>query len=129
MNNSFITFIVSTNFLDDQDLLLTVDSIRQQTDMCWMLEVRVVDVPDLPTITAFTHDNPRISVSEQSIKGNDDCQSTAIAVIPKGLELLPNACSEIKKAFDPALTPGSIVVYHRDLKDLSVVVAVERHLH
>jgi hypothetical protein len=100
MNNSFITFIVTANFLDDQDLLLTVDSIRQQTEMCWMLEVRVVDIPDLPTITAFTHDNPRISVSEQSIKGNDDCQSTAIAVIPKGLELLPNACSEIKKAFE-----------------------------
>jgi hypothetical protein len=100
MNNSFITFIVTANFLDDQDLLLTVDSIRQQTEMCWMLEVRVVDIPDLPTITAFTHDNPRISVGEQSGKGNEDCQSTAIAVIPKGLELLPNACSEIKKAFE-----------------------------
>ena len=100
MNNSFITFVVCANFLDDQDLLLTVDSIRQQTDMCWTLEVRVVEVPDLLTLAAFTHDNPRISVIEQSVSGNDDFHSTAMAVIPKGLELLPNACSEIKKAFE-----------------------------
>jgi 8-oxo-dGTP pyrophosphatase MutT (NUDIX family)/phosphohistidine phosphatase SixA len=37
--------------------------------------------------------------------------------------------TEVKKAFDPALTPGSMVVYHRDLADLSKVVSVERHLH
>ena len=37
--------------------------------------------------------------------------------------------SEIKKAFDPALTPGSMVVYHRDATDLSRIVSVERHLH
>lgn len=36
---------------------------------------------------------------------------------------------ETKKAFDPALTPGSMVVYHRDLEDLTKVIAVERHLH
>jgi hypothetical protein len=36
---------------------------------------------------------------------------------------------ETKKAFDPALTPGSLVVYHRDSTDLTKVVAVERHLH
>ncbi len=53
-------------------------------------------------------------------------------VMPTVMEVLSNAFkieNEIKKAFDPALTPGSIVIYHRDLKDLSVVVAVERHLH
>jgi spore maturation protein CgeB len=37
--------------------------------------------------------------------------------------------TEFKKAFDPALTPGSMVVYHRDAADLSKVVSVERHLH
>jgi hypothetical protein len=37
--------------------------------------------------------------------------------------------TEVKKAFDPALTPGSMVVYHRDATDLSKVVSVERHLH
>ena len=103
MIDSLITFVVSANSLDDQDLLLTVDSIRQQTDMSWLLEVQVVEVPDLPSITAFTHDNPRISISEQCVNGNDDFHSTAIAVIPKGLELLPNACTEIRKAFEDRL--------------------------
>lgn len=37
--------------------------------------------------------------------------------------------TEIKKAFDPALTPGSMVVYHRDATDLSRIISVERHLH
>jgi len=32
-------------------------------------------------------------------------------------------------AFNPALTPGSMVVYHRDIRDLSTVLAVERHIH
>ena len=36
---------------------------------------------------------------------------------------------EIKKAFDPALTPGSLVVYHRNSHDLSQIVAIERHIH
>ena len=103
MIDSLITFVVSANSLDDQDLLLTVDSIRQQTDMSWLLEVQVVEVPDLPSITAFTHANPRISISEQCVNGNDDFHSTAIAVIPRGLELLPNACSEIRKAFEDRL--------------------------
>lgn len=103
MIDSLITFVVSANSLDDQDLLLTVDSIRQQTDMSWLLEVQVVEVPDLPSITAFTHANPRISISEQCVNGNDDFHSTAIAVIPKGLELLPNACTEIRKAFEDRL--------------------------
>jgi len=37
--------------------------------------------------------------------------------------------ADIKKAFDPSLTPGSMVVYHRDSLDLSKIVAVERHMH
>ncbi len=34
-----------------------------------------------------------------------------------------------KKMFDPALTPGSMVIFHRDAADLSKVVSVERHIH
>lgn len=34
-----------------------------------------------------------------------------------------------KKMFDPALTPGSMVIYHRDATDLSKVISVERHIH
>lgn len=34
-----------------------------------------------------------------------------------------------KKTFDPALTPGSMVIFHRDAKDLTKVLSVERHIH
>lgn len=34
-----------------------------------------------------------------------------------------------KKDFDPALTPGSMVIFHRDSKDLTKVLSVERHIH
>ena len=37
--------------------------------------------------------------------------------------------AEFKKAFDPALTPGSMVLFHRDAANLSKVVSVERHMH
>lgn len=35
----------------------------------------------------------------------------------------------IKKMFDPALTPGSMVIYHRDKTNLNKVVSIERHIH
>jgi len=53
-------------------------------------------------------------------------------VMPTVMEALANKFeleTEVKKAFDPALTPGSMVVYHRDLSDLTKIVAVERHMH
>ncbi len=31
--------------------------------------------------------------------------------------------------FDPALSPGSMVVYHRDPHDLQALLAVECHMH
>jgi 8-oxo-dGTP diphosphatase len=34
-----------------------------------------------------------------------------------------------KRDFDPALTPGSMVIFHRDAKNAAVVYAVERHIH
>ena len=37
--------------------------------------------------------------------------------------------NETKKTFDSAFTPGTMVIYHRDAKDLSKVVSVERHQH
>lgn len=53
-------------------------------------------------------------------------------VLPTVMEALANKFEleiEFKKAFDPALTPGSMVVYHRDAANLSKVVSVERHMH
>jgi 8-oxo-dGTP diphosphatase len=53
-------------------------------------------------------------------------------VLPTVMEALASKFEldiEFKKAFDPALTPGSMVVYHRDAANLSKVVSVERHMH
>lgn len=53
-------------------------------------------------------------------------------VLPTVMEVLAETFeleAEVKKAFDPALTPGSMVVYHRDATDLKKVLAVERWLH
>ena len=99
MIDPFITFVIYAESLDDPQLSLTINSIRQQTDMCWSLEVRVVDLPDILDIESFTHDNPRVAVSEQYFNSNGGFRSTAMTVLPRGLELLPDACAEIKKAF------------------------------
>lgn len=53
-------------------------------------------------------------------------------VLPTVMEVLTEKFeleTDVKKAFDPALTPGSMVVYHRDSSDLSKVVSVEKHMH
>jgi 8-oxo-dGTP diphosphatase len=53
-------------------------------------------------------------------------------VLPTVMDVLANKFqleTDVKKAFDPALTPGSMVVYHRDSSDLSKIISVERHIH
>jgi len=53
-------------------------------------------------------------------------------VLPTVMDALSSiftVIDETKKSFDPALTPGSLVVFHRDVKDLTRIVAVERYLH
>jgi len=50
---------------------------------------------------------------------------TVMEVLERKFEL--NA--EKETAFDPALTPGSMVVYHRDSSDLTKIISVERHIH
>ena len=101
MLNSFITFIVYSNSLDDRDLLLTVDSIRQQNEFNWVLEVRVPILPNISTIEDFTHDNPRVKVVDaQSNSTLKITPSLVFAVIPKGIQLLANACFEIARAFE-----------------------------
>lgn len=51
--------------------------------------------------------------------------STVMQCLAENFEILDPP----KKAFDPALTPGSMVIFHRDSKDLTKVVAVERHIN
>jgi hypothetical protein len=99
MIDPFVTFVICTESLDDPQLLLSVQSIRQQVDICWELKIEVPVLPDSVTIDTFTHCNPRVSINQRFASGKNRLNSTAVAFIPKGLELLPNACSELKKAF------------------------------
>ena len=53
-------------------------------------------------------------------------------VLPTIMEALSNSVELLnptKKSFDPALTPGSMVIFHRDIRDLTKVISVERHIH
>lgn len=74
----------------------------------------------------------RARVTELAAQSNPLVLCTHRPVMPTVMESLSetfNLETEVKKAFDPALTPGSMVVFHRDVTDLSRVVSVERHLH
>ena len=74
----------------------------------------------------------RARVTQLAAQSNPLVLCTHRPVMPTVMESLTKSFkleNEVKKAFDPALTPGSMVVYHRDLADLSKVVSVERHLH
>jgi 8-oxo-dGTP diphosphatase len=74
----------------------------------------------------------RARVTELAAQANPLALCTHRPVMPTVMESLSESFkleTEVKKAFDPALTPGSMVVYHRDVTDLSKVVSVERHLH
>jgi 8-oxo-dGTP diphosphatase len=74
----------------------------------------------------------RARVTELAAQSNPLVLCTHRPVMPTVMESLSESFeleNEVKKAFDPALTPGSMVVYHRDVADLSKVVSVERHLH
>lgn len=51
-------------------------------------------------------------------------------VLPGVMEALSSIFTvenETKKTFDPAFTPGTMVVYHRDAANLRQIVSVERH--
>jgi hypothetical protein len=101
MIDPFITFVIFTDSLDDRDLLLTVNSIRQQTDMSWELEIRVFSVPDTRTISTFTHDNPRIIVTQRNDNERaSEYRSTVISFLPKGIELFASATTKLRAAFE-----------------------------
>ena len=74
----------------------------------------------------------RARVTELANQSNPLVLCTHRPVMPTVMDSLAESFeleTEVKKAFDPALTPGSMVVYHRDVTDLSKVISVERHLH
>ncbi len=71
-------------------------------------------------------------VAELVTQSNPLVLCTHRPVMPTVMESLAESFkleTETKKSFDPALTPGSMVIYHRDAADLTKVLSVERHLH
>jgi 8-oxo-dGTP diphosphatase len=77
-------------------------------------------------------ENARARASELAMLDQAFVLCTHRPVLPTVMEALANMFeleTEFKKAFDPALTPGSMVVYHRDSSDLSKIVSIERHMH
>lgn len=77
-------------------------------------------------------DNVTHRTSELAANNQPFVLCTHRPVLPTVMEALSASFEfevEVKKAFDPALTPGSMVVYHRDSSDLTKIVAVERHIH
>lgn len=50
-----------------------------------------------------------------------------LSAVMEALSSIFTVENETKKTFDPAYTPGTMVVYHRDARDLRHVVSVERH--
>ena len=88
------------------------------------------------TVSEERHEkNPekvRARVTELAAQSNPLVLCTHRPVMPTVMGSLSesfNLESGVIKAFDPALTPGSMVVYHRDSTDLSKVISIERHLH
>lgn len=89
-----------------------------------------------PTVSEERHkDAPDLAlerVGELALATGPIVLCTHRPVIPtvmQGLAKVFSLENEIKKAYDPALTPGSLVVFHRDARDLKRIVAVERHIH
>lgn len=73
----------------------------------------------------------RSRVAQLAVKDGPLALCTHRPVLPTVLETLTEAFMSDgipRKQFDPALTPGSMIVIHRDPADLRRVLAVERHI-
>ena len=112
------------------------DSVRCRDTVGPYATSRSLSVSLEPSMSEEQHskfpDNVSVRTSELAANKNAFVLCTHRPVLPTVMEALSAKFeleSESKKAFDPALTPGSMVVYHRDAADLTKVIAVERHLH
>ncbi len=74
----------------------------------------------------------RARVAQLAVKEGAVALCTHRPVLPTVLETLVEAFKTAgipNKRFDAALTPGSMIIIHRDPSDLRRVLAVERHIH
>lgn len=112
------------------------DSRRCRDTVGPFASARSIAITLEPALSEERHkDNPKKAlarVTEISVSSQATALCTHRPVLPTVMESLANIYEVEnmgKKTFDPALTPGSMVIFHRDINNLKHVSHVERHIH
>ena len=112
------------------------DSVRCRDTVGPYASARSLSIALEPSLSEERHvqfpDQARDRTSELTEIQSAFVLCTHRPVLPTVMEVLAEKFeleNDVKKAFEPALTPGSMVVYHRDSSDLSKIISVERHIH
>lgn len=116
--------------------LHTSDSRRCRDTVGPYATARSIAITLEPTLSEERHkESPKKAlarVAEISRSNQSIALCTHRPVMPTVMESLSETLEIInpgKKTFDPALTPGSMVIFHRDAQNLQKIHAVERHIH
>lgn len=112
------------------------DSVRCRDTVGPYASARSLSIALEPSLSEERHvqfpDQARDRTSELTEIQSAFVLCTHRPVLPTVMEVLAEKFeleNDVKKAFEPALTPGSMVVYHRDSSDLAKIISVERHIH
>lgn len=112
------------------------DSRRCRDTVGPYASARSISIELEPALSEERHkENPETAkqrVSHLALTDEALALCTHRPVMPTVMESLASVFevnNQNKKTFDPALTPGSMVIFHRDSANLNSVVAVERHIH
>ena len=112
------------------------DSVRCRDTVGPYASARSLSIGLEPSLSEEQHiqfpEKARVRAGELAAIESAFVLCTHRPVLPTVMEVLAGKfelVTDAKKAFDPALTPGSMVVYHRDASDLSKIISVERHIH
>lgn len=116
--------------------LHTSDSRRCRDTVGPYASARSISIMLEPTLSEERHkESPKKAlarVTELALSNSEIALCTHRPVMPTVMESLSQTLTVAdpsKKTFDPALTPGSMVIFHRNVEDLSQIHAVERHIH
>lgn len=112
------------------------DSRRCRDTLGPYASARSVPITLEPTLSEEQHkENPKRALSRVAkiaLSETSTALCTHRPVMPTVMESLAEVFeieNPVKKTFDPSLTPGSMVIFHRDAKNLKIVRHVERHIH
>lgn len=112
------------------------DSVRCRDTIGPFATARSLSVTLEKTVSEERHtqqpEKARSRVAQLAVHEGAIALCTHRPVLPTVMETLIEALKTSKvavKNFDPALTPGSMIIIHRNPADLREVLAVERHIH